>query len=508
MKRWSWILLATTSPLPMVAQVPPRPAPTVTVSLAEALSEGRRSSPAYRQVTNDAGAARWQVRNAYASFLPSVDVASTLGFTGEGSSQFGGTLFNQGSTIESSYSLTVGWQLSGATLAAPGQQKANQRAVSEDISNAGSLLRNDITTQYLAVLQAEAQTDVARQQVARNEDFRALADARYQVGQTTLIDVRQAEVTKGQSEVALLRARQAEREAKLELFRRMGISPPVSVDEVALSDSFPVVEPQFDLPSLLALAAEQNPQLRALQARETAADWNVRSNKSRYLPTVSVSATWSGFTQEFRNADNLVANAAARATTTADNCRFQNGILERLTSPHPSPGGGIIADCNGFAGLDAAGNLLPENRQAILGNNDVFPFDFTPNPFRLQLRVALPIFNNFTREVQVSQAAVQREDASEAVRARQLALRAEVEGRFLAVETAYEAITVQQANQRSAEEQMRLARDRFRLGSGSALEVSDAQVALARAEGDLIVAVYDYHQAIAALEFAVGRPLR
>jgi outer membrane protein TolC len=46
------------------------------------------------------------------------------------------------------------------------------------------------------------------------------------------------------------------------------------------------------------------------------------------------------------------------------------------------------------------------------------------------------------------------------------------------------------------------------LGAGTALELSDAQTAVQRAEGDYITAVYDYHKAIAALEGAVGRSLR
>ena len=37
---------------------------------------------------------------------------------------------------------------------------------------------------------------------------------------------------------------------------------------------------------------------------------------------------------------------------------------------------------------------------------------------------------------------------------------------------------------------------------------SDAQTAVQRAEGDYVNAVYDYHKAVAALEAAVGRPLR
>ena len=57
-------------------------------------------------------------------------------------------------------------------------------------------------------------------------------------------------------------------------------------------------------------------------------------------------------------------------------------------------------------------------------------------------------------------------------------------------------------------DQLRLAQDRYRLGAGTSLEVADAQSAVQQAEGDYVNAVYFYHKAVAALEAAVGRPLR
>ena len=66
----------------------------------------------------------------------------------------------------------------------------------------------------------------------------------------------------------------------------------------------------------------------------------------------------------------------------------------------------------------------------------------------------------------------------------------------------------QEQNRQSAREQLRLAQDRYRLGAGSSLEVSDGQNVVTRAEADYVNAIYEYHKAIAQLEFAVGRPLR
>jgi outer membrane protein len=480
-----------------------RPAPAVTLSLQEAFEQARANSPAYRQILNDAAPAKWGVRNAYGSFLPSVRVAGDLGYIGSGETNFGGGFIQPTSAfLTSAYSLSVNWQLDGRVLSGPGQQKALQKATDEDISGAGVNLRADITTQYLNVLQASAQVDVARQQVVRNVDFLTLAQARYQVGQATLLDVRQAEVIKGQSDVALLRATQVENEAKLELLRRMGVQPPVAIERIGLSDSFPVTPPQLQLDDLIAMADEQNPLLRSLRARQDASTWNVRAARSEFLPTLSVQAGWSGFTQEFTNESLLLGSNLSSAQSQSQSCQFDNQVRTALDL---GPG----TDCFGTFGLQPSGTALtPAATQQIRDGNNVFPFDYTGQPFQANLTISLPIFTGFSRSLRVSQARAQELDADEDVRARRLQVRSEVHARYLGMQTSYQAIAVQENNRGSARDQLRLAQDRYRLGAGTSLEVSDAQNAVSRAEGDYVNAVYDYHKAVAALEAAVGRPLR
>jgi outer membrane protein len=481
-----------------------RPAPTVTLSLEDALTQAVAHSPTYRQTLNDAGPARWGVRNAYGNLLPHFNVSSDLGYTGSGQSNFGGGFIRPTSAfVTSGYNLGIVWQLDGRALSAPGQQKALQHATDEDISGAGVALRSEIETQYLNTLQATAQVDVARQQVKRNADFLALARARYQVGQATLLDVRQAEVTKGQSDVALLRAVQAENEAKLDLIRRMGVEPPVPVEQIALTDSFPVTPPALELDSLLRLADAQNPELRSLRARRTAAWWNVRAAKSEYLPTLSLQAGWSGFTQQFTNTSLLLNQSLTDAQAQAADCQYNNQVRSALNL------GGETANCFAASGLvDGGGALLDPVNQQIRDANDVFPFHYTGQPFQANLRVSLPIFTGFGRSLRVSQAKADEDDADEDARARRLQVRSDVHARFLGLQTSYQAIAVQSANRDAARDQLRLAQDRYRLGAGTSLEVSDAQNAVQRAEGDYVNSVYDYHKAVAALEAAVGRPLR
>src|SRR5689334_24057844 len=107
-------------------------APAVTLSLQEALDQARAHSPTYRQTLNDAGPAKWGVRNAYGSLLPSVSVGSGLGYTGTGQTNIGGGLVQPTSALlESNYDLTFQWQLDGRTLTGPAEQKALQRATDE-----------------------------------------------------------------------------------------------------------------------------------------------------------------------------------------------------------------------------------------------------------------------------------------------------------------------------------------------------------------------------------------
>jgi outer membrane protein len=197
--------------------------------------------------------------------------------------------------------------------------------------------------------------------------------------------------------------------------------------------------------------------------------------------------------------------------TQLENCEFQNSLIRSLPGGgiNGQPGSGVIADCKGSAGLDATGAALdPAIAQQIRTGNNVFPFSFTQQPFSARVLIQLPIFDGFSRNLQVSQARAQRDDFREQLRGRELQVKTDVQARFLALNTAYKAIGVQVANRDAARDQLKLAQDRYRLGSGSALEISDAQNAVQRAEGDYVNAVYDYHKAIAALELAVGRPLR
>lgn len=465
-----------------------------TLSLADAIELARQYSPSYRQFLNDRGPAAWGVRNAYAAFLPRFSANGSFNYRGSGSQTFLANEFTQpSSTIGSSYFLGLNMSLSGQTLMQPGLARAQRDATEATITGAEVTLETAVRQQYLAVLEAEAQVELAQRQLERNEEFLRLARARFEVGQNTMLDVRQAEVARGQAQVALLQARQAVTVEKLRLFQGIGVAAPEDPSVVTLPDTFPVVEPRWELDALLAEAEQRNPDLVALRAQGAAARAGERAAKSTWLPTLSLSAGWSGFTQQFTDVSPLIENAQDRAADQVASCEFINAAL---LNPGVPP-----ADCSQLA-------FSPATEQQIQDQNDVFPFDFTRQPFSASVTVSLPIFTQFSRPLQVAEAAARADDATEAVRARALQVRTDVSQAYYGLLTAYETIGIQEANRTAAHEQLRLATERYRVGSGTFFELLDAQVAAQRAEADYITAVYVYHRTIAALEAAVGRALR
>jgi len=256
-----------------------------------------------------------------------------------------------------------------------------------------------------------------------------------------------------------------------------------------------VQAPTWQLNDLLTMAEQQNPALKALREREHAAAWGVRAATASYGPSLSLSAAWSGFTQKLSDINPTIASARSTAAADSTTCAYANSAWLNTGSGQPP------LDCTQYS-------FSPAAEQAIRSANNAYPFHFTPQPFQARLTVSIPLWGNFQQPLQVSQAKAQQQDLQESVRARGLQVQTDVSQAYLTLQTAFQTIAIQDTNRTAAREQLQLATERYRVGSGTFFELLDAQVAALRAETDYINAGYDYHKALAALEAAVGRPLR
>lgn len=468
------------------------------LSLEEAIALARRNNPGYLAATNDREVADWDVRQAYGALAPSASVSGSLSWQGTGEESFGSFtseqlgFANQPSFYSSSYNLGLQYRMDLATLFAPSQAEANRDRTVADIRAAALDLDRRVTLAYLEVLRQEEEVTLARQELERARFNLRLASAQRDVGTVTALDVQQAEVQVGRAEVTLLIAENALRSSRLRLNQTMGVELDRPVEP---STDFGLAPPDWTEDQLYARALRRNPTLESRRGSLRASDHGVTMARSSYWPSLSLSAGWTGFTREASSTDFAIAQARSQAANRIAQCEAQNELFSRLTDPLPP------RDCSQFVFTDS-------DRNSIVSGNDVFPFDFERSPPRASLTVSLPIFQGFSRQRQVEAAQASRRDARHLLREQELALRADLSVGLGEVRTAYQSALIEERNQAFADEQLRLALERYRVGTISFVDLVEAETVKAQADRARLAAIYTYHDAITNLEVVVGTELR
>jgi len=470
----------------------------IALTLEEAIDIARENNPGLQAVRNDEGVANWNVRSAYGALFPSASVDGNVSWQGAGEQTFGSLtaeqlgFANQPSFLFSNYSLSLTYQINGRTLLAPGQAKADRGATFAQIAGAEADLVFRITQGYIEVLRQTEEVQVSEQQRDRADFNLQLVAARLAVGSATGVDVAQAEVAVGRAEVTILRTANALETARIRLLQQMGVdldAPFVPTTPFALS------EPLWDREELYQLGLDSNPNLRSLRANRSSSRYGVRMAKSAYLPSLSLQARTSAFTRQASSTALTVQQAEFQAQGSIQNCLFFNDVFSRLTTPLPSQ------DCTQLQFTDA-------QAQAIEDQNSGFPFGFTNQPKTLSLGISLPIFQGLSRQRQVTEAQVRLDDLDLNLREQEIALRADIATTLATVRTAYQAALIESQNQILADEQLRLASERFAVGLTDFLEVREAETLKVEADREQIAAIFAYHDFLANLEAIVGASIR
>jgi outer membrane protein len=490
---------ATAADHPAAPQMPPPPAAPAgpTLTLEQALDSARTANPELLTQRNDSRTARAAVRQARLDLLPSASVNTGVGYTAPGDLRQGSVVLASGSPAyySSQYGLDFTYQLTGAKLMQPTLARAQRRATEQRIVGFEATVVSEVRQQYLASLQALEQAGQAERELTRTREHERLAHARLDVGAGTPLDLRRAEVERGQAEVNLLQRRNTYQTELLKLGQAMGA--PLAPG-TRLVSTFALFEPKWTVDELVAQALEANPTLLSARATAQAAATGVRAARSQYLPSVGMRVGYGGYVASAGNLDPLYQQSVISTQGKFSACQYNNQVGALLgTAP---------ADCSRYNTSDPA--VVAALRQGVRDANPSFPFGFTGQPMTASLSLSLPLFNGWSRERQVEDARVQRDNADLAVRTQELKLRTDLGSALLNLQTAYGVAELQTQVVGRATEELRLAQERFRFGVASSVEVTDAQTSLALAEQGRIDAIYNYHKSLAALEALVGRPLR
>jgi len=474
----------------ILGQQAPAPGRITTLTLEDAIGIAQRNNPALHQVQNNVRTQDAQVRTAYGQLLPSASVRLGSTFNQGGTQYVNGVALpgSSGDYMQSFYSLGLSYNVAASAAYAPRAAKAFRTAAEADVTTTAENIRALVTQYYITALQSEAQSAVLDTLVQTAAGQLNLVTAKMEAGAGTIIDIRTAEVALGQAQVASVTAHNNAKVDKLRLFQTMGV--PGNVD-AQLTTSFSVAQPTFSLDSVLDLARRTNPDVIAKKYRADASQLQVRVQQSNYLPSLSLSTGWGANAIGFTNSEILAARASANAQSGFSNCVQLDSLRGGAGLP--------LLNCG-------SPTLTSDQLAAARAKND--PFKFQKAPLSVTASVSLPIFNGFFREQQLEQARVNRDNAQYDVRARNLQLVTDVTQQYLTLVTAAKTVELQTQIAAKAAEDVALNESSFRVGAKTFLDVSTARGIYEKAQIDRVNSIYDYHKAFAALENAVGRPLR
>jgi outer membrane protein len=317
-----------------------------------------------------------------------------------------------------------------------------------------------------------------------------LAQAKLNVGSGTQLDLSKAKVGLGNQKIASIRANNQTQVDRLAMFQLIGVPQPPGV---RLTTRIPVTKPTFSLDSVLTLARQSNPALGALEARYAAAQTGVTQAYGTFIPTLNAQAGWGGYANQYTNSNFPVSSATSEYYAGLSSCATQDSVRAGV--------GMSTLNCNAL--------YTPPDTAAILKqNNAVRSWSFQKSPFQASVTLSLPILDGYQRISGVEDAKAQANDAHYRIRSQELRLTADVTSAYLTLEAAIQAYDLSVENEDQALLALKLAQEKYRVGSATAVELSTQRDQYQQAVEQRLTSIFDYHRAFAALERAVGRPLR
>ncbi len=129
------------------------------------------------------------------------------------------------------------------------------------------------------------------------------------------------------------------------------------------------------------------------------------------------------------------------------------------------------------------------------------------NSWSLRMSLSWPIFNGFSRELNQSRSAVNRDVALAQAEDSRRQVNADLTQYVASLTSARTRLTIAQTSRAAADEDLRVQRERYRLGAATTVDVLVSQVNLDQAEVDIVQARFDYFVAKAQIEALIGREL-
>ncbi len=441
--RTAWFAGAVLMAAPLAAQGVSADDGARPVTLQEAVALAMKNAPAAvqaRGLERNAGAAR---RQAVGAYVPSVNLSAGTGRTqGTTINNFNGQLTAlSGNPWSYNNGLALNVELfdGGRRWSEIKRNRATADVADVSAVSARFDASLQVKQQFYAALAARESAAAAKAQLEQAEQQLKASSARVAAGVATKSDSLRSAIQVGNAQLAVLTAENDLRVANAALTRVAGSTTTITASP---SDT---LDTQVTLPSeaeLEALAVA-GPAIRLAEANVAVAQAARRSQRSTYLPTLSMSYNYS----------------------------FSN-------------------NSRGFAG---------SNMVLFVGDN--------ASRQTINFNIQYQLFNGFTREANSVALDVTLTNAEAQLRDAKLAARQNLTSFVRSLENAQARANVQLAAIAAAEEDLRVQQQRYALGASTLLDLLTSQTQLNVARQALIQARFDSRVARAQLSSLLGRDL-
>lgn len=462
------LLLGLTS-RPAVAQMGPTGsmADTIRITFDEAIGIALDQNTTLKRAANQVRSSEASLRAERFDWTPGLNLSSSLFRNfGRSFSQEEGGIVNESTDF---FSVNAGSSISFQGLGVQNWTSMRSAELNATASELGlQRTRQDVVFQvmngYIALVENREILVVQREELqARQQQLRQIEEF-VDAGSRPISALYEQQAAVAEAESSVLTAERDVQLAETRLLQTLRLDPmqPYAFEAPTLEED---VEPesQYDLQRLMREAFDRRLDLRADRTDVQAASRSVRSARSQYLPTVTVSADYG---TNWSSGSELPIEGSGQDPTVV-----QIPTTGGSAVPYAVPGTGAPRQFFQPAFMDQL-----DNRRG--------------GSFGLSLR--FPIFDGLRREQQIEQAQVRELNAQYALEDQKLQVALEVREAYLNYQTAVKQLDVTAKQVRAARQARDAAQERYNLGAASIVELTNANRNFVQAASQRIRARYNF----------------
>ncbi|MCS3678430.1 outer membrane protein [Salinibacter ruber] len=430
---------------PATAQMRP-PQDTTQVTFDEAVRTALDQNTNIKRAQAQARQSNVQVRSEWTDFAPNLSIDSDVTRrVGRNFSQVTGDFTTQSTDFfnlsgQSSITLFNGFENISSLREAREQAGADQT----NLKRTRREVVFDVMDQFISLVESREIVRVRREQVAAQRQRLRQIEQFVEAGSRPESDLFTAEADLADAEQQLLQGKREREVTQTRLIQTLQLNPREAYDfRVPDLEGATLDSSRQELPALIDEAFQKRLDLRVAEAERRAAEQGVRSARSAYYPTLSLSGSYG---------------------TDWSSQGVRGDVSDDFT------------------------NQLDVNRGG-----------------GLSLSISIPIFDRLQRSNQVEQAQVQAQDAEYALQDQRQEIALQVRQSYLDYRNAVQQLEAANKRLRAAERARTAAQERYELGSADIVELQNAIRDYVDAASQQVRARYELFFQQKRIDYNVGR---